>query len=80
MSFEEFVQSLGPLREPAPVEEVLTDKERVAVEKLHELLWIDRQNLSALVAEHPDALPLLASCVGLIPIQCTNGIIGPCRR
>ena len=63
--FEEFVRSLGPLRQPAPVEEVLTEGERGAVDKLQGLAQVDRQNLAALVSEYPEALPLLASCVGL---------------
>jgi uncharacterized protein YfeS len=63
--FEEFVRSLGPLRQPAPVEEVLTEGERSAVDALQRFPQVDRQNLSALISEYPEALPLLASCVGL---------------
>ena len=65
LGFEEFVQSLGPLREPAPVEEVLTEGERSAVEELQRLPQVDPQNLAALISRYPEALPLLASCVGL---------------
>jgi hypothetical protein len=64
-SFEEFVESLGPLRQPAPVEEVLTEGERGAVEALQGLLRVDRQGLADIVSRYPEALPLLASCVGL---------------
>ena len=65
LGFEEFFRSLGPLRQPAPVEEVLTEGERSAVETLQGLPQVDRQGLAALVSEYPEALPLLASCVGL---------------
>lgn len=64
-SFEEFVGSLGPLRQPAPVEEVLTEGERGAVEALQGLPRVDRQSLADIVSRYPEALPLLASCVGL---------------
>jgi hypothetical protein len=64
-SFEEFFESLGPLRQPAPVEEVLSEGERGAVEALQELSRVDRRSLAGVVSRYPEALPLLASCVGL---------------
>lgn len=65
MDFEEFVGSLGPLRQPAPVEEMLTEGERGAVDALEELPGVDRESLVTVLSQYPEALPLLASCVGL---------------
>jgi hypothetical protein len=72
VSFDQFLASLSNLATPAREDPAMQVHVAGLVEALRKIGAPTRESLEAFVAQHPDSVPLLASCVGLTQEQLKN--------
>lgn len=70
--FDDFLASLSNLAAPAREDAAMQADLARLVGELRKIGAPTRENLQHFVAEHPDSVPLLASCVGLTQEQLKN--------
>jgi hypothetical protein len=70
--FDQFLASLSNLATPAREDSAMQAHVASLVEELRKIGAPSRDSLERFVAEHPDSVPVLASCVGLTQEQLKN--------